>query len=150
VDGRVTMIHIGFTGTRKGMTGEQKMTLCKLLGGIQKPAWFHHGLCVGSDEEAHCLAWDMDFQIEGHPPADQKLMAKWLTGFAKLNPALPYMARNRAIVTASNKMIATPAEWGNPGRGGTWATIAMGIKEGRRVAIILPDGSVNIHHMRKT
>ena len=49
------MNSIGFTGTRQGMTAEQKSALRNLLDGGAGD--FHHGDCIGADSEAHGIAW---------------------------------------------------------------------------------------------
>jgi hypothetical protein len=49
------MTSIGFTGTRQGMTAEQKSALRNLLDGGAGD--FHHGDCIGADSEAHGIAW---------------------------------------------------------------------------------------------
>ena len=58
------MSIVGFTGTRQGMTDDQKCALRKLLSEIARngsfPLLFHHGDCVGSDEEAHEIAVGLD------------------------------------------------------------------------------------------
>ena len=46
---------IGFTGSRKGMTGEQAAVVMRLLLSATEG---HHGDCVGADEQFHemCMA----------------------------------------------------------------------------------------------
>ena len=151
------MPDVGFTGTRLGMTGAQKMTLGKLLADIRPafsgPAWFHHGLCVGADAEAHQIARDMNYLIEGHPPTNQRLMAK-LEGFAKMNEPLPYLQRDGRIVQACTELLACPttpvtAEVATTGGGGTWSTIRYAQRLGRKVTIILPNGSTEVYPARE-
>jgi hypothetical protein len=47
-------VSFGFTGTRQGMTAEQKSVLRNLLGG--GAGEFHHGDCIGADSEGHDIA----------------------------------------------------------------------------------------------
>jgi hypothetical protein len=82
-------IDIGFTGTRKGMSDEQELTLMRLLAKFRKPCRLHHGMCVGADAEAHAICRDMDIQLEGHPPSNTIMMAKNLEGFAAMRKPLP-------------------------------------------------------------
>lgn len=73
---------IGFTGTRYGMTEEQKKSLRNLLlelGGEFPLArkTVHHGDCVGADREFHYLAAEIfgPCDIVIHPPEDDEFRA---------------------------------------------------------------------------
>lgn len=136
------MIDIGFTGTRHGMTDAQKQRLQWLLAGMPRPAWLHHGLCVGADAEAHEIALAMDMLIEGHPPTNPKMMAK-LEGFGFLNMPLPYLVRNRRIVDKTSELIAAPRNEAIVG--GTWSTIHYAKGVGRKVTIIYAHGAVEVY-----
>lgn len=57
--------HLGFTGTRRGLTAAQ----LKVIEGILSPfTHVHHGLCVDADAQVHHLAQRMGLAIIGHPP----------------------------------------------------------------------------------
>jgi hypothetical protein len=133
-------MKIGFTGTRKGMTKEQKWKLLELVAQFA-PAEFHHGDCVGSDDEAATTvdAFSPASSIVLHPPARKEFRAfNCATRYC-----LPkqYLARNRDIVDETDMLIATPAEAEHQDRGGTWYTIDYAAKVGKRVIIICPDGT---------
>lgn len=144
------MTDIGFTGTRYGTTGEQHKAMRQEIGRALRgnfQAKFHHGDCVGSDAEAHAVAWSLGFGIVVHPPADPKLRAWvhkgdfWDTDTDVVLPEKPYLSRNRDIVDAVSKLVATPDAPERVGSG-TWATIRYAHSRGVKTIIILPDGSI--------
>jgi len=142
------MIEIGFTGTRQGMTIPQHAALVKIMLSYRKMTeasfMWHHGLCIGSDEQCHNLATIFDFYIFGHPPINEDLVAE-LTGFRGLAPAKGYIARNHTIVDSTEILIATPHELKEQVRSGTWATIRYAKKRGKRVTIINPYGNTYVY-----
>lgn len=127
-------IHIGFTGTRHGMTTAQRAHVVVLVDvhrGITTDLVAHHGDCVGADSQFHAI-------VRGCPGARIVLHPGPLSehsagcdGDERLPPAQP-MRRNWAIVAASTIMIAAPLEHEPQRRGGTWATIRMAMKALRR------------------
>lgn len=136
-------MKIGFTGTRFGMQAVQRRILFALLH--DPDAEFHHGLCVGSDEEAHELAMASVLPIIGHPPIDQTHMAAIdRATFAEMREPKLHLARNRDIVNETDSLIATPRDMEPQSRGGTWFTIRFAQKAGKRVTIIWPNGSLDI------
>jgi hypothetical protein len=133
------MKHVGFTGTRSGMTPGQKSTVCRL---IQQMATFifHHGDCVGADAEAHDLVRHTNSHIVIHPPNKDDFRA-----FRKGDEERPiksYFARNRDIVNESDVVIATPYTAGETG-GGTWYTINYCKKYKKKVYIVNPNGDIS-------
>jgi len=130
---------IGFTGTRDGMTYQQKKRLAEILD-VLGCCVFHHGDCIGADREAAELAFHAGHQIVGHPPDKDGLRAFFKNDVTL--PAAPYLMRNRDIVDASDLMIATPKEKEEQPRGGTWSTIRYAIKQQKNLAIIYPDGTL--------
>jgi len=127
---------IGFTGTRRGMTAEQKTALRNLLQAAGGE--FHHGDCVGADAEAHDIAQACGLEPVIHPPTDPKQRA-WKAASRILLP-LPYLHRNKEIVRETESIIATPSEFDEQHRSGTWSTVRYARKLGRQVLVILPDG----------
>lgn len=135
-------MKIGFTGTSKGMTRKQKDTLWDTkvhYGEIE----FHHGDCIGADEQAHAIFTDKVFnQIVKtviHPPTDPKKRA-----FCKgdeILPERPYLDRNKDIVDATEILIATPETSLEVLRSGTWSTVRYAIRRHRLVILIFPDGT---------
>jgi hypothetical protein len=103
---------------------------------------FHHGDCVGADEQAAGLARDMGFRIIGHPPTESGLRA-YFPSDEEREPK-PYLERNRDIVAETEMLIAVPKEAVEQPRGGTWSTWRNAKKHGRRFWLLSPDG--DMHH----
>lgn len=139
------MIRVGFTGTRQGMTDEQKAALDRLFSELEHDAVeFHHGDCIGADEEAHELAENYDFTIEIHPPDDDSKRAFCYT--LVIHEPKPYLERNRHIVDATEVLVACP-NGQEQLRSGTWSTVRYArtkISQGeqQRIYIITPSGEV--------
>ena len=136
------MSKIGFTGTRRGMTRKQRVLLEALLE--SDDGEFHHGLCIGADEQAHEIAIRQGYRIIGHPPENRFNAMTVIEGFAAIRPNAPYLMRNRMIVKETDRLIATPGEMIDTLRSGTWSTIRYAEKLKRPVSIILPDGELII------
>jgi len=141
---RIAMDVIGFTGSQKGMTPKARQSLYDLfmkVNGVD----FHHGDCVGSDEQAHHLASSLQYSIAIHPPEnDEKRAFCQPTLDGRMFPAKDYLDRNQDIVDASTYLMATPNSYKERRRGsGTWATIRRARKKGIRISIIYPNGIVN-------
>lgn len=140
------MIEIGFTGTRLGMTIAQHAALVKIMLSYHKMSGtfkWHHGVCVGADEQCHNLATIFDFYIQGHPPLDERYQAT-LHGFDIMSIPKDYIVRNHEIVDACSILIATPKEMKEVIRSGTWATIRYAKGTGVKVVRIDPFGDTHI------
>lgn len=135
------MNHIGFTGTRHGMTDAQRTKVRELVEGFAKQGLgtAHHGDCVGSDEEFHKIADTCGLDLEGHPPLDSSLRA--FCSFDTERAPSEFLVRNRCIVDACAVVIATPFEALEQQRGGTWSTIRYA-RRTRKARVVLPDGTV--------
>lgn len=122
------MLHIGFTGTRNGMTQRQKDEVEAILSD-EVETKVHHGDCVGADAEVDELA-----EMIGvgpciiHPPTDSKARA-WCHSDTILQPR-PYLQRNRSIVDQTIFLIAAPSG-PEKVRSGTWSTIRYAKSKGR-------------------
>ena len=62
-------MKVGFTGTQKGMTERQFDIFAAVISELQ-PEEFHHGDCIGADEQAHDIVHVVapDCKIVVHPP----------------------------------------------------------------------------------
>lgn len=138
-------MKIGFTGTQRGMTGDQKHTVVNLLS--RRDGEFHHGDCVGSDAEAHDIANNMPYWLVSHPPVDETKRA--FKHANEYREPRPYLVRNKAIVAETERLIATPGEFKEELRSGTWSTIRHARRLRRPIWIVFPDGSVKVENARK-
>jgi len=134
-------MHIGFTGTRRGLTKAQVIRLtCELHDFYQKArgAVFHHGDCVGADEEAAMIARNMGYLIHSHPPNSNTWRA--YAEFDYEEEAKSYLERNHEIVNISDRVIACPKQELEVVRSGTWATIRYATKRRVPLLVISPGG----------
>lgn len=146
------MTRIGFTGSRAGMTGAQQQAFVRLLDSLGASELLH-GACIGADADAarlasiagiRCVAYPgrsaHDAADGPRPDRDQASMDLAHETRAELT----HFARNRAIVEASDIVIATPSYPGpitRETKGGTAYTYWQAVKARKRIIVIWPDGS---------
>ena len=128
-------MKIGFTGTRKGMSGLQKEQLAYILalfvrGDITRKLLmteFHHGDCPdGADQEADEIARGfMCYRIYRYWP--EKPTPKAL------------LARDRKIAELCDVLIAAPETDRERMRSGTWATVRYA-RKARKPVVMLSRG----------
>jgi hypothetical protein len=126
------VIHIGFTGTRHGMTDLQQDEMKRWLASVIKIAFgpknvvAHHGDCLGADEDFHEICRRLEIAVHLHPPAEDRWRA-FVPVYDAIEPVKPFALRNLAIVQASRYMLATPKSLPSEprGQGGTWQTIRI-------------------------
>lgn len=142
-------MKIGFTGTRYGMSAEQKAALVMFL--IQESAMahterhqFHHGDCIGADYEAAGIAYRNGYRVICHPPVDASHRA-YVTINSEYRKPKTHFARNRDIVNETELLIACP-QYADPitpeTRGGTAYTVNYARKQGKRIIVIRPDRTI--------
>ena len=130
-------MHVGFTGTQKGLTHRQSQELALRLQELPLGSTFHHGDCVGADAEAHDIARRLSYnKVVIHPPSNEKHRAYCKSAHV-LKPK-PFLKRNHDIVDASDVLIACPAQAYEVQRSGTWATIRYAKKKHIPVIMIGP------------
>lgn len=134
-------MKIGFTGTQKGMTMEQKGAVHYILWEY-RPEEIHHGDCIGADAEFHKMAKVVKIHTVIHPPIKKEKRA-FCEG-DEYRPEQHYIIRNHQIVDETSVLIAAPKSNNEELRSGTWATIryAMG-KKGVEVNIVWPNGHIS-------
>lgn len=152
----VEHIHVGFTGTRRGMTGQQEGTVELLLEEI-KQLWhardlrlrvealrprFHHGDCIGSDMGAQAVAKRVGFWTVSHPPLNEDLRA--FTDNDETREPFDYRIRDGHIVQEAQLMLATPKYAREELRSGTWATIRDARRYFTPVIIVWSNGSTTL------
>lgn len=114
--------YIGFTGSRTGITDEQRKEIHNILSKYDNIV-VSHGDCVGADTEFHNICREYDnIIIRIYPPKDPKLRA-YNVGNVIMDEQ-PYLIRNKDIVDNSDILIACPKNKNKPEkRSGTWSTI---------------------------
>lgn len=138
------MLHIGFTGTQRGMNGDQYMMLDQFLLQIDEPFIAYHGGCVGADEQFHKMVQSYlnCERVEVYPsniPDKQALLT--MRGWDTRHPQYPPLSRNRIIVACADVLLATPKESRMVIRSGTWTTVRLAQKTGKQMRIFLPNGT---------
>jgi hypothetical protein len=133
---------IGFTGTQNGMTLQQKEKLRELLS-IERLSHneFHHGDCIGSDEQACLIAVEAGFKLFCHPPNNPSKRAFVKSDFFFAEKS--YLERNHDIVDSCNKLYAAPEGFEEELRSGTWSTIRYAKQNKKQVIIIYPNGKID-------
>lgn len=127
---------IGFTGTQAGMSKSQKdnfETIMTEISIFHPDFEFHHGDCIGADQEAHDIVSELTKNIIIHPPSNSSKRA-----FCKAKTMLeskPYLERNKDIVNVCEALIACP-KGSEILRSGTWSTIRYAKKINKIVYII--------------
>jgi hypothetical protein len=130
---------VSFTGTKKGMTQDQKSKVRDLLVSFGATE-FHHGSCIGSDKEAGDIATILKIYIIVHPPINEKYKAECFG--REIRTPKSYLVRDKDIVDEGDILLATPKGFGEELRSGTWSTIRYARKVKKPVIIIFPDGSL--------
>jgi hypothetical protein len=132
-------MKMGFTGTKRGMTDKQKLVVRHLLlfNGVKE---FHHGSCIGADQQAGDIATLLNIRIIIHPPLDHKYMANCSGQEIRLEKS--YLVRDKDIVDESDCLIATPKEFVEELRSGTWSTVRYARKQKKPIFIVWPDGNI--------
>jgi hypothetical protein len=135
---------VGFTGTSRGMKPQQKIDVEALLRKLFAEGFdeFHHGLCVGADEQAAKIAKEIGFRVVAHPglirdPKNMMYRSDW-TGSDETRDPKATIERDRDIVRETERMIATPPSREELLRSGTWTTVRYARTKGRPIDLVLP------------
>ena len=129
-------MKIGFTGTQRGMTINQKNELINYFK-LHRITFFHHGDCIGADAQAHEIARNFNIDIMIHPPKN-KFKRSFCKNYYNLYKPKEYIARNHDIVNNTDVLIACPKSVIEELRSGTWSTVRYARKKGKPVIIFNP------------
>lgn len=129
------MTRLGFTGTHLGMSPNQADML-RLRFAQGDVVEFHHGDCVGADEQADQIARDYGVRVVIHPPEDWKSRAGCYRERDVILPEQPYLIRNHEIVDDTDEMYAAPRGHKEALRSGTWATVRYARKVGKPLTVL--------------
>lgn len=141
------MFKVGFTGTQAGCTSAQKAMLRLRLSIMREQSAqceFHHGDCIGADEDAHTEAVAAFFITVCHPPLAVGKRAFTKNDFVRQNKE--YLDRNRDIVDETYGLIACPKGMEEL-RSGTWSTVRYARKLKRPILIIHSDGNCTFENV---
>lgn len=120
------------------MTKRQRRLLTSLLTSLKNEIiLFHHGDCVGADEQAHYIALDLGIEVAIHPPSTVAKRA-FCTGWKKRYLPKPYMERNIDIVNCTELLIGCPKENDEEIRSGTWSTMRYAWRHTKPVRVLDP------------
>lgn len=135
-------MHVGFTGTRKGLQFPQLAALHTVLARLRAEGaeWLHHGDCLGGDRECHEMWREFLGLVHLHPPEDD--FGRAHCDHDRAEPPLPFLRRNLAIARATSVLVAAPRRIAEEHRSGTWATVRYARQEGSRIILVLPSGVV--------
>jgi hypothetical protein len=137
---------IGFTGTRQGMTDEQKLMVMDMLTQLE-PAQVFHGDCTGADADFDYICKGLGIIREIYPGTDSYGLSptRAYCDAEIQHPSLPYLVRDKIIAEKGvDGLMACPKSVHEERRSGTWATVRYARKLGRRVWILYPGGSFKI------
>ncbi len=139
-DGEV-MTHrlvVGFTGTQRGMTGHQAMSVRNLFATLGVTRIVHGG-CVGADFQVDTIAQELWIPTEVWPSTLAAKQEEFPDALV-VQPPKPPLERNHNIVDSCALLIGAPRQHAEQQRSGTWYTIRYARKRMRRHIIIGPDG----------
>src|SRR5271157_2895230 len=116
---------VGFTGTQKGAHPAQIAAAKEKLKALKEEGFdeFHHGACIGADEQVAKIAADLGFKVVAHPglaadPKNLMYRSEW-GGSHVPREAKPFIERDHDIVDETETILATPNSYGERVRSGT-------------------------------
>lgn len=150
--------RIGITGTRLPPTESQAKGLRGILMDVMYSGHtpeVHHGCCVGADEMAHDLCYQLaqevgrQIDVVVHPPDDDKLVYEMGLAAERVMPPQPYLKRNREIVDRCEFLVALPDKPERL-RSGTWSTVRFARHLGKPIMILWANGDTTDENLGYT
>lgn len=138
-----SLLKLGFTGSRKGLSSTQADAIERLLTAMSIDE-VHHGDSVGADAEFHELASQLLLDVVVHPPVDARQQA-YVKGAARTYPPLDHLDRNKNMVLSTDMLIAA-VQGQERQRSGTWATVRYARKLKRPIAIVDANGHIQFEN----
>ena len=136
---------VGFTGTSKGASPWQVEQLEERLKELKEDGFdeFHHGLCIGADEQAAKVAKKLGFRVVAHPGFSKKhpdslLYRSEFTENDEVREAKPHIDRDHDIVDETEYLLAMPLTYAEQTRSGTWTTVRYARTKNRPMDVIRP------------
>lgn len=129
-------MRLGMTGSRNGMTDNQREQLHAWLAKCKDITEAHHGDCKGADAQFHGIMQELGTRIVVHPPSVSGCRA--YCSSEDIKSPRPFLDRNHDIVNGSDVLLAFPATKHEELRSGTWATIRYAKKVNKPVYIFEP------------
>ena len=139
-------LHIGFSGTRYGMTLLQRRAVYRVFRWYRdnrNAITVHHGSCVGADAEAHDIARMLGMAVALHPGVSEdcsgylRAECTMREGERVWRPA-SYAVRSQTIAACTGVLVAAPHE-SRPSRGTNHA-ISCAVRLGRPAVVVSADG----------
>lgn len=131
------IVRVGFTGTQRGMGNSQLQAVTYVIRALMlgQHVEFHHGDCIGADEQFHQLVRAQGLaKIVVHPPTNNSKRA-WCVADVVRDP-LPYLERDHRMVVETSILVAAPYQDDEVLRSGTWATIRYARNLNRPVLLL--------------
>ncbi len=143
--------QVGMTGTRDGITDDQRMVAYdfllmnqrRVVQDLGKGCDLHHGDCIGADAQVTVMCQHLGYGLSCHPPKNKRMRAYIEADRMYLEKG--YLTRNRDIVNDSEILFGFPRTM-HPDKGGTWYAINYATKVDKPVVIIYPDGSIELRN----
>jgi len=123
-------MKIGFTGSREGMSQNQKEQFVLKMFELS-PLEFHHGDCDGADAQAHDIIREFfpHVRIIVHPP--QSFQHRAMKAGDVMMPPDGYLARDYRIVDSTDYLVGAPKTDLEERRSGSWTTIRYARKKNK-------------------
>ena len=128
---------LGVTGSRRVRPDRIVQKLKDFMRDSQVTE-LHHGDCTGWDEQAYWAARALQIKTVAHPPLSNEWRA-FTSSDVVLEP-MPYLDRNKDIVSACDFLIAAP-DGPERQRSGTWSTVRHAKRVGVR-GVVWVSGAV--------